>query len=179
MSIWAEWERKYPAGKPHHNWMEARTVTPEGTKLDPGEYRYHTARDITFPPGSRILSQLPGVVEYVGYIPNQYGDAFGWMVKIKNTDGSVYKYIHLEPVSVVVRKGQHVPTGGYLGITRTGNVGRSKSHLHLETIRGGKPVDPATAIMVPSFAVVGGGLLLFAAGIAIGYWVYQRTKKYL
>lgn len=85
-----------------------------------------------------IRAAVPGTV-----ISAEWGGAYGNLVKVRHTDGSIGYYAHMARMSV--RPGMRVSRGSILGIVgNTGNVrGRNGGyHLHFEVRRNGRPVNP-------------------------------------
>ena len=77
-----------------------------------------------------------GEVTYAG---NQGGNT-GFIVKVKDKLGREVKYMHLEPGSLKVKKGQKVKAGQH--VAGVGKTGRSTGyHLHAELYIDQKAVD--------------------------------------
>ena len=108
---------------------------------------YHRAIDLRAPYDASIYSGADGVVDFVGYEANGYGN----YVKIKhNLIGAskplITLYAHLS--SVNVSKGQTVSQGQLIG--KSGNTGRSGgAHLHYEVRYDDVKVDPLGAYVKP------------------------------
>ena len=90
------------------------------------------------------MSQLPGTTvraTAAGIVTDaSWNGGYGNMVEVEHTDGVSTRYGHLSAFLVSV--GDHVEAGE--PIARVGSTGRSTGpHLHYETLRGGKTVNPA------------------------------------
>ena len=96
----------------------------------------HTGLDLTAPYGSPVRAALDGTVIYTGsYF------AYGNMVDLRHSDGTVTRYAHLASFAVGIRQGAEVRTGDFLGAI--GTTGRAHgAHLHFEVRVDGRVVDP-------------------------------------
>ncbi|MGE3507445.1 MAG: peptidoglycan DD-metalloendopeptidase family protein [Vicinamibacterales bacterium] len=114
------------------------TVTSSfGWRTDPfsGQATFHTGLDLRMAYGEPVASVAPGRVSFAG---DQRG--YGLTVIVDHADGLQTRYAHLSSTGVQV--GDEVQPGQI--IARSGNSGRSTApHLHVELLRGGRPVDPA------------------------------------
>jgi YD repeat-containing protein len=69
-----------------------------------------------------------------------WSGGYGQLVEIRHPDGVTTRYGHLS--AILVQEGARVEAGALIG--RVGSTGRSTGpHLHYETRRAGKAVDPA------------------------------------
>ncbi|MBO4318048.1 MAG: M23 family metallopeptidase [Mailhella sp.] len=110
--------------------------SPFGFRQDPvtGLSRGHTGVDIRAPKGNYVLAFKGGVV-----VESRFMNGYGLVVDIKQYDGNIARYAHLNASAVAV--GQHVDTGVVIGeVGMTGRV--TGSHLHFEIINKGVPQDP-------------------------------------
>lgn len=100
---------------------------------------FHDGIDIANVTGTPIRAMAAGVVAYVGWNPSdERGRAF--IIVIAHPNGLVSRYGRMFPgrrvvAGQVVRKGQVIARMGSTGFS-TG------SHLHLELLSGGTPIDP-------------------------------------
>jgi murein DD-endopeptidase MepM/ murein hydrolase activator NlpD len=111
-----------------------------------GEYSHHDevayAVDFDMPQGTPVVAARDGVVVSViqhfteGGPSRAYYDKAN-VVMLAHSDGTVTRYLHLQPRSVKVRLGQNVSTGDILALS--GNTGMSSGpHLHFEVARPGE-----------------------------------------
>jgi murein DD-endopeptidase MepM/ murein hydrolase activator NlpD len=111
-----------------------------GYRRDPfdGRRALHAGLDFVAASGTTVRATAPGVVASAGW-----SGGYGRMVEIRHANGVSTRYGHLSAISV--KRGEHVAAGAAIG--RVGSTGRSTGpHLHYETRRNGKPVDPAIYI---------------------------------
>lgn len=95
----------------------------------------HSGIDFAAPAGSAVYAAAPGRVISVGW-----GGAYGNLVRVLHTDGTIGYYAHLQGASV--RPGSQIVRGSMIG--RVGSTGNSTGpHLHFEVRRNGKLVDPS------------------------------------
>lgn len=114
-----------------------------GARLHPllGVWLPHTGIDISAAAGEPVRAIGNGVVVFVQSLAT-----YGLTVAIGHGNGLVSVYAHLR--RPVVREGAVVRVGGVIG--RVGHSGRiAGTHLHLETLRDGNPVDPLTIVVPP------------------------------
>ena len=117
-----------------------RDYTMEALSLDPtmGDWRTHGGLDIAAAQGVKVLSISAGVVEQI------YNDGLmGTTVVVNHGGGLQSWYCNLDE-DLAVETGDSVEIGGELGTvgsTALAEVGVD-SHIHLETILNGQPVDP-------------------------------------
>lgn len=110
-----------------------RITSPYGYRIDPFGQRgteFHRGIDLVKAHRSPILAFVPGEVLHAqeGRTGTGFGN-YGNVVAIRDKDGSLHCYCHLDSVSVKV--GQTVVRGQEVG--KQGNTGRSTgSHLHYE-----------------------------------------------
>lgn len=117
--------------------------TPDDRFGAPRDGHTHQGQDLLAADGVPVVSPRSGTIEYVEY---QAGGA-GWYVVLHGDgDDFDYAFMHLQPGSIPVVKGQHVDQGQRLGsVGHTGDaVG---SHLHFEMWQGpwwagGHAIDP-------------------------------------
>ncbi|MDP8263708.1 MAG: M23 family metallopeptidase [Candidatus Ancaeobacter aquaticus] len=94
----------------------------------------HTGIDIRARDGTKVYATAPGRVIFAGW-----NGGYGNMVKIDHGDTLLTYYAHLS--KIVVRKGDHVMKGSYIGLS--GHSGRvTGPHLHYELRYKGKSVNP-------------------------------------
>lgn len=109
----------------------------------------HNGLDIKAPKGAKIFAPGDGVVieatdRYKG------STAWGKVVVIDHGHGLVTRYAHLDSYSV--KKGERVKAGDV--IAKVGATGKTTGpHLHFETMRDGKAVDPAKEIASASMII--------------------------
>lgn len=117
-----------------------RDYSMEALSLDPtlGDWRTHGGLDIAAAQGVKVLSISAGTVEQI------YNDGLmGTTVVVNHGGGLQSWYCNLDE-DVMVEAGDAVDIGselGTVGSTALAEVGVS-SHVHLETILNGQPVDP-------------------------------------
>jgi murein DD-endopeptidase MepM/ murein hydrolase activator NlpD len=108
-----------------------------GYRMDPFLRRpaMHAGLDMVAPAGAEVRATAPGTVVLAGL-----NGGYGQVVEIRHQDGVTTRYGHLS--KVLVTTGQEVGAGALIG--RVGSTGRSTGpHLHYETRRDDKPVNPA------------------------------------
>lgn len=117
-----------------------RDYSMEALSLDPtlGDWRTHGGLDIAAAQGVKVLSISAGTVDQI------YNDGLmGTTVVVNHGGGLQSWYCNLDE-DVMVEVGDAVDIGselGTVGSTALAEVGVS-SHVHLETILNGQPVDP-------------------------------------
>ncbi|WP_280251163.1 peptidoglycan DD-metalloendopeptidase family protein [Nocardia abscessus] len=116
--------------------------------LDPGKYRitshygprggkHHGGLDLAAPSGTPIYAATGGTVVKAG----NFGDGYGYQVRIRSADGTETIYAHQTPGSIRVQNGQRVAAGTVIGAV--GSTGNSTGpHLHYEVRRNGRAVEP-------------------------------------
>ncbi len=115
----------------------ARISSGFGRRVDPFLRRpgFHAGIDLAAAEGSEVRSTAPGTVVSAGW-----ESGYGKMVEIRHADGFSTRYGHLS--AILVSAGAHLAAGTPVG--RVGSTGRSTGpHLHYETRRGGKAINPA------------------------------------
>ena len=117
-----------------------RDFSIEVLSLDPtlGDWRTHGGLDIAAAQGVQVLSISAGTVDQV------YQDGLmGTTVVVDHGGGLQSWYCNLDP-DVIVEAGDTVEIGGPLGTVGSSAIAEVgvESHLHLETILDGQPVDP-------------------------------------
>ena len=108
-----------------------------GYRLDPFLKRpaFHAGVDFVAAAGTTVRATAAGIVINAGW-----SGGYGQMVEIDHADGVSTRYGHLSAFLVSV--GDRVEAGAPIG--RVGSTGRSTGpHLHYETRRNGKTVNPA------------------------------------
>ncbi|WP_034491344.1 M23 family metallopeptidase [Afifella pfennigii] len=121
-----------PLGSP----IKARRSSGFGYRTDPflGRPALHSGVDFSAATGTAVRSTGPGRVVKAGW-----NGGYGKMVEIEHAHGIVTRYAHMSRVEV--KAGQRVEAGEIIG--RVGSTGRSTGpHLHYETRRNGKAVNP-------------------------------------
>jgi murein DD-endopeptidase MepM/ murein hydrolase activator NlpD len=129
----------------------------------------HTGLDICHKYGNPVVAAEAGTVRWTGNMK-----AGGYAVWITHPNDLETRYLHLQPTSILVKKGDVVTQGQQ--IAKVGHSGleyvaayavsaaklKSASHLHFEVRKNGTPMDPETYLS-------GGGIALavFLAGAAI------------
>ncbi|MEV6319791.1 M23 family metallopeptidase [Nocardia sp. NPDC051787] len=116
--------------------------------LDPGKYRisshfgprsgkHHGGLDMAAPAGTPIYAATGGTVVKAG----NYGDGYGYQVRIRSADGTETIYAHQTPGSIRVKAGDRIPAGTPIGAV--GSTGNSTGpHLHYEVRRNGRSIEP-------------------------------------
>jgi hypothetical protein len=110
-----------------------------GPRIHPitGRNSTHTGEDMSSPMGTPIVAPAGGVVKAV----NQNAGAYGMQVIVDHGNGEETMYGHLSGFDVKV--GDKVKKGQLLG--EVGSTGLSTGpHLHWETWKDGKALDPNT-----------------------------------
>lgn len=102
-----------------------------------GDWRTHNGLDISCAQGAAVRSAVAGTV------CNIYEDGMWGQVVDVESDKMTWRYTGLEPGTVSVKVGDAVQPGTPLGKIGeiTAEVGQG-THLHLEILRDGSPVDP-------------------------------------
>lgn len=117
--------------------VRARITSRFGPRRDPLRKRraFHTGIDLAAPPGTRVNATAKGLIIKAGRMPG-----YGRMVTVKHKNGLTTRYAHLRRINVAV--GDRVEAGDRIG--SVGATGRTTGpHLHYETRRHGRPLDPA------------------------------------
>lgn len=138
---------------PYLNWrpvvppIEAQTLVIRHDAKGDGRYlaprsggRRHRGVDLTAPLDSSVRAIRSGRVSEVGM-----HRGLGRFVEVEHAGGLQSLYAHL--ATAAVSAGQRVRQGQVIGaVGKTGNARHRwiTSHLHLEVLRHGTPVDPAT-----------------------------------
>lgn len=117
-----------------------RDFSVETLSLDPtlGDWRTHGGLDIAAAQGVKVLSISAGTVEQV------YADGLmGTTVVVDHGGGLQSWYCNLAE-DVAVEAGDTVDIGGELGTVGSTAIAEAgvDSHIHLETLLNGQPVDP-------------------------------------
>lgn len=121
-----------------------RISSEYGKRRDPRRrqvYRHHHGVDIRAPKGSPALAFKGGTV-----IRANRFSSYGLTVEIRQYDGLVARYAHLN--RILVGQGDEVDAGTQVG--EVGRTGRTTgSHLHFELIRDGESMDPMLFLSRP------------------------------
>lgn len=97
---------------------------------------FHRGVDLVAAEGEPVLAAFDGVVDTAAYV-----GGYGNLVVLRHADGWKSRYAHLQ--CSLVELGQRVAAGDCIG--RVGATGRAAGpHLHFETERDGRLVDPQT-----------------------------------
>ena len=97
--------------------------------------KYHPGVDYAGPTGTPIYTNVPLTVTKAGV-----GKGYGNVVYATDSNGTEYRYGHLESVPNL-KPGQQIPAGGL--VAHVGNTGASTgSHLHYEVRKNGILKDP-------------------------------------
>lgn len=106
----------------------------------------HTGLDLAAPAGTPVAAALDGVVVLAG----ERG-GYGLTVELQHPNGYSTRYAHLARIAPGLTSGDLVSRGETIG-----NVGMSGlatgHHLHFEIRRAGQPIDPITAMRLPTGA---------------------------
>ncbi len=124
--------------------LDGRVSSLYGERHHPitGQMVHHHGVDIAAPMGTAIVAPAAGTVRRVR--PSNEG--YGNFLEIDHGGGYVTRYGQLQ--SFEVAEGDRVSAGQI--IARVGSSGRSTGpHLHLEVIKDGERVDPATLLTLP------------------------------
>lgn len=98
----------------------------------------HPGLDVAVPMGTPVRSAGGGVVAEAGSDPE-----YGLFVLINHPEGYQTMYGHAS--RILVAAGEQVLAGQVIGLS--GSTGRSTApHLHFETRRGDRPIDPRTLL---------------------------------
>lgn len=127
--------------------------SPYGERHHPIHHvsKKHFGVDLAANLGTPIYSTAAGIVTHIGDDPKGHGI----YVTISHAHGFSTLYGHMDTVAVTL--GEQIPPHEYIGtVGRTGLT--TGPHLHYETIKNGKRVDP-----VPSFS--------------LKYWVYLHLTQ--
>lgn len=127
--------RKMPLAMPVRN--ITKFTSRYGLRRDPFRKvaSMHTGVDIKAPYRTAIRATAAGVVKSAGW-----AGGYGRRVVLQHANGITTRYAHL--AKILVKKGQRVGLGHKVGLL--GNSGRSTgAHVHYETRRNGKPMNPA------------------------------------
>ncbi len=112
----------------------------------------HTGLDLAAPAGLPVVAAADGVVVEAG----ERG-GYGLLVEIQHPNGYSTRYAHLSGFAAGMQPGALARRGEVIG--RVGRSGLATgNHLHFEVRRGGRPIDPALALLnpVPAADVIGG-----------------------
>ena len=117
-----------------------RDFSVEALSLDPtmGDWRTHSGLDIAAAQGVNVLSISAGTVEQI------YDDMLMGTTIVVNHGGGLQSWYCNLDTETAVQVGDQVDIGaglGTVGGTAMAEVGE-QSHLHLETLLNGQPIDP-------------------------------------
>ena len=116
-----------------------------GYRVDPflRKPAMHSGVDFSASFGTPVEATADGVVVHAGF-----KGGYGRMVEIRHDQGFTTRYAHLSAISV--KEGEQVAAGTIIG--HVGSSGRSTGpHLHYETRRGGKALDPVIFLGVSQY----------------------------
>ncbi len=117
-----------------------RDFSVETLSLDPtlGDWRTHGGLDIAAAQGVNVLSISAGTVEQV------YHDGLMGTTVVVNHGGGLQSWYCNLAENVAVEEGDKVEIGGILGTVGSTAIAETgvSSHIHLETLLEGQPVDP-------------------------------------
>jgi murein DD-endopeptidase MepM/ murein hydrolase activator NlpD len=106
--------------------------------VGPRASRFHNGIDLPAPAGAWVRAAAAGQVAGI-----RRRGASGLEVTIRHADGTMTRYAHLGMVAPALATGQRMVAQG----DRLGRIGRTGitygTHLHLEVLVNGVPVDPA------------------------------------
>ncbi len=124
--------------------VDGKITAGFGDRADPfqdGKIRMHKGLDIAAPTGTPIHAPSDGsIVEATNLFDNKPN--YGIEVVHRSSDGLLTLFAHLDGFTVV--PGQTVKKGELIAMV--GNTGKSTGpHVHIETIRDGRHVDPVLA----------------------------------
>jgi murein DD-endopeptidase MepM/ murein hydrolase activator NlpD len=104
----------------------------------------HQGIDIPAPAGAWVVAVASGTVTAI----RRRGGA-GLEVDIRHPDGRATRYAHLGQLAPALAQGRRRLAAG----ERIGRIGRTGitygTHLHLEVLEDGRPVDPGPIISLP------------------------------
>ena len=108
-----------------------------------GASTYHKGIDIKVPVGTPIIAVKSGKIEYAGWQnANDTKIGYGQYIKVKNDDGTVSYYGHLNEIDI---KDGRIEAGQQLG--KSGNTGASSGpHLHYGEKEDGKWINPKESL---------------------------------
>ncbi|MEN2744003.1 M23 family metallopeptidase [Sinomonas halotolerans] len=107
---------------------------------EPGEF--HWGQDFSAACGTHVYSADAGRVRAAGWHPWGGGNR----LEVDHGNGIITTYNHLE--GIAVEPGERVEVGQVIGLV--GTTGSSTGcHLHFETLRDGRHVDPAGFTLIP------------------------------
>ncbi|WP_251317237.1 M23 family metallopeptidase [Flintibacter muris] len=117
-----------------------RDFSVETLSFDPtlGDWRTHGGLDIAAAQGVKVLSISAGTVEQV------YTDGLMGTTVVVNHGGGLQSWYCNLAEDVMVEVGDSVDIGGELGTVGSSAIAEVgvSSHVHLETLLNGQPVDP-------------------------------------
>ncbi|WP_306912175.1 M23 family metallopeptidase [Arthrobacter sp. B3I9] len=116
---------------------------PRISPLSGAAGEFHWGQDYSAPCGTRVYVADAGVVRAVGWHPWGGGNR----VEIDHQNGLITTYNHLQEIAA--KKGESVEVGEV--IAKVGTTGSSTGcHLHFETIKSGRHVNPLEWTLLPT-----------------------------
>lgn len=101
------------------------------------DWRTHSGVDIKAGEGSPVRAVMEGTVSKFSNDP-----MMGYVIEIEHTGGYMARYCGMTDTPVV-QEGSHVKAGDTIGyIGKIPSESKDESHLHLEMLLDGNPVDP-------------------------------------
>ena len=102
------------------------------------EWRAHTGVDIAAKKGTKVMAPLDGIVKEISEDP-----LWGKVVILDHGNGLLTKFANLGDTNMI-KKGLNVKKGDHIAVVgKTADIEMlMASHLHFETIKDGKSVDP-------------------------------------
>lgn len=119
-----------------------RITSRFGARIDPFRrtQAFHSGIDIRANRGVAVRATADGVV-----VMARRNAGYGKMVEVAHTNGLTTRYAHMSRINV--SRGQKIAAGDIVG--RVGSTGRSTGpHLHYETRRNGRAINPMRFINV-------------------------------
>ncbi len=127
-----------------HPLKEGKLSSGFGMRRNPFDHshsQFHAGIDISCPVRSPVRAARKGTVVFTGY-----KGGYGKLVIVKHEHGYYTYYGHLHAFRAKV--GQVVNAGQIIALS--GNTGRTTGpHLHFETRRGNRPVNPGLLLRLP------------------------------
>ena len=124
--------------------VEGRLTSAYGERTDPidGKAKFHKGVDVAAPKGTEIHAPAAGTV-----VRAEFAENYGNVVDVDHGDGYVTRYGQVSAFKAAV--GDKVRAGDAIALV--GSSGRSTGpHLHLEVLKDGENIDPASVLDLPS-----------------------------